>query len=291
MNYQTTLKQTYNIDLDGFSSNLGAIALMESGSQIEIDEEEFNDYTYDAFLYTAVNYARRLTNLQDIPVMVLAKTPYNLTLACSTKVDFVDMYATGGSVLSAYGKRENGSYWDIGDGSPLSNYPSYNPNATISSYTYGAYSRSFDYDNNIYDFSSIHGATLTSFRQDSLYIRGENISYYNSYLSFYNVPSTAPLTISYGSPLYELSNESYETGYGNGYASGWVQGQQEGYEQGINSHTDGYTYTAFGYISQAFTAVGGILQLEVLPHITLGLCFSIPLVIVLIMTIFKLVRK
>lgn len=290
MNYQTNLKQTYSIDIDGFSQNVGAIALLESGAQLEINESTDISYDYDAQLYYYVNYVHRELT-QDEVAMLLVKTPYNLTLCCSTKVDYVLMHSYVGEVLSAYSKRQNGSYYQIGDGAILYNYPQYNPNSNISDFNYGAYNVAFDDDYAVYDFSSVQNENINNYRSDSLYLRGENLSFYNSYLSFYDLNSNYALTLSYGSPIFEIGNTEYDRGYNNGYTGGYTNGYNDGYGHGINSHTDQYTYNAFGYIGQAFNAVGSILTLEVLPHVTLGLCFSIPLVIVLIMTIFKLVRK
>lgn len=78
-----------------------------------------------------------------------------------------------------------------------------------------------------------------------------------------------------------------QEGYDNGYSVGYTNGYHDGYTTGNQNQT----HDAFTYIKEAFDAVGGIMTLEVLPHITLGVAFSIPLTIVLIMTIFKLVRK
>lgn len=81
--------------------------------------------------------------------------------------------------------------------------------------------------------------------------------------------------------------KSWRTAFDSGYANGY----QNGLADGFNSRIDTNTATAFDYIGRAFGAVNNILAIEVLPHVTIGLCFSIPLVFVLIMTIFKLVKK
>lgn len=86
-----------------------------------------------------------------------------------------------------------------------------------------------------------------------------------------------------GQAIFNSWRTAYDTGYSNGYYNGLVDG--------YNSNIDTNTATAFDYIGGAFGAVNNILAIEVLPHVTLGLCFSIPLVFVLIMTIFKLVKK
>lgn len=89
-----------------------------------------------------------------------------------------------------------------------------------------------------------------------------------------------------GHAIYESWETAYETGYTNGYGNGYGDGYADGYNQ-----TDSNTANAFGYIGQAFEAVSNVLAIQVLPHITLGLVFSIPLTFTLIILVFKLVKK
>lgn len=114
-------------------------------------------------------------------------------------------------------------------------------------------------------------------------VRGNQQAYYNFGVAIH---SDNVIDIGYGRPLYDIYKSGYASGYGNGYTAGRTDYYGSGY---IN--TGNATTTAFDYIGNAFTAVGGIMSLEVLPNISLGLCFSIPLVLILIMTIFKLVKK
>lgn len=291
MNYQANIKKTYNIDLDGFAHDLGAIALLESGQQLDITAPTGVSANYDVQLYYYVNYVHRNVVDDDV-AMLLVKTPDNLTLACSTKVDYVLMGSYTGSVLSAYSKRQNGTYYDIGDGVNLYNYPQYNSNLSISDFTYGQYLVYFDDDYGVYDFSSVQNVNLNNYRSDSLYLRGENLSFYNSYLSFYDLNSNYSLSLSYGSPIYEYGNTEYERGYTNGYSGGSYDGYQNGYNDGVTiGGMDTNSATAFSYLGGAFNAIGGIMSLEVLPHVTLGLIWTIPVVFAIITLIFKLVRK
>ena len=290
MNYQSNILKTFTLDLDPFSSGYGAYALFESGSAFFIEMPSSQSWHYDDITYYYVNYAQRQYP-QDTPVMYLASTPDNLTLAVSTKVDYVVSRASGGEVLSANGISPQGTYYDLGDGSILNNYPQYNPNDIVSGYTYGAFNVAFDDDYAIYDFSSVQGKTISNFKADSLYLRGENISYYNSWLSFYNITGNS-LEISYGAPYYNYGNSEYERGYTIGYSGGFVDGFDGGYTDGLrDGGISTESATAFSYLGSAFNAVGGIMSLEILPNITLGLVWTIPMVFVLIMTIFKLVRK
>lgn len=126
--------------------------------------------------------------------------------------------------------------------------------------------------------------------------RGENLTFYTSVVEVSSASATAlgEIEISYGAPYYSMSQSEYERGYGNGYASGYLTGKRDGYVEGYNAgggSISGETATAFDYIGGAFEVVNNILEIQVLPHITLGLCFSIPLVLTLIMVIFKMVKK
>lgn len=96
-----------------------------------------------------------------------------------------------------------------------------------------------------------------------------------------------------GSYSSTLVDNAFQNGYNTGLGAGFTQGYQAGYDEGVAdaNATTAQSATAFNYIGQAFGAVNSVLSLEILPHVTLGLCFSIPLVFVLIMTLFKLVKK
>lgn len=142
----------------------------------------------------------------------------------------------------------------------------------------------------IFDYTSLH-YELGSYRTHAYTIRGENIAFYEVYFQLDNVYADE-LTISYGSPVQGLLNDEYSRGYSSGYANGYVQGNQDGYIIGFNSNGGTpETANAFSYIGNAFEVVSNVMSLEILPHVTLGLAFSIPLVFTLIMVVFKLVRK
>lgn len=126
--------------------------------------------------------------------------------------------------------------------------------------------------------------------------RGENLTFYTAVVEVSSASATPlnEIEIYYGAPYYSMSQSEYERGYGNGYASGYLTGKRDGYVEGYNAGggaISGETATAFDYIGGAFEVVTNILEIQVLPHITLGLCFSIPLVLTLIMVIFKMVKK
>lgn len=115
----------------------------------------------------------------------------------------------------------------------------------------------------------------------------------NSYVGFHTVNNYLSDFTSGGFKLscgrYEIDNHGADE-FNNGYGFGYNDGYQNGFNDGVSS-VGSEAHTAFAYLSEAFGAVNTIMNLQVLPHITLGLCFSIPLTLVLIMTIFRLVKK
>lgn len=136
--------------------------------------------------------------------------------------------------------------------------------------------------------------------KDLDYLRTQYCTFYTTILDYYYDNSQQDednytYEIYTGSNLADAKSQSYDNGYNNGqsvgYSNGYNNGFNDGYAQGQAGAGTQETAHAFTYITQAFGAVSNILSIEVLPHVTLGVCFSIPLVIVLIMTIFKLVKK
>lgn len=182
------------------------------------------------------------------------------------------------SISNYYQGTGYGNLSDFDDeGSYLGNY-----SLTISNYGV------FDYTNLRYD--NINDGVVV--------IRGENYTFYNvvQELVMANTNNFNYLEFYYGDPIASLINDEYNRGFGSGYSSGWVDGNDNGYRVGLNAGLQGggvnvQQSNAFAVIGQGFTAVADILSIQVLPNITLGLCFSIPMTFVLIMTIFKLMRK
>ena len=85
--------------------------------------------------------------------------------------------------------------------------------------------------------------------------------------------------------------DAYNTGYNNGYDNGFIDGGNEGmlegylsgydegyyngYDQGINVVSD---LSFYSLISQVFSGIGTFLAIELLPNITFGAIFAVPLV-------------
>lgn len=80
----------------------------------------------------------------------------------------------------------------------------------------------------------------------------------------------------------------YDVGYNNGYDVGYQNGYDYGYDVGNLADDNA---TAFTYIGQAIGGVADIMNIQVLPNMTIGLLVSIPLTIALIKVVFNLVKK
>lgn len=120
----------------------------------------------------------------------------------------------------------------------------------------------------------------------SHYYDSDSISY-DFYYSVIEMDKQGTIIVGGGRPYQSASLTAYQ----NGYASGVYTGYQNGFADGQATQMNTETATAFTYISGAFHAVDNILSIEVLPHITLGICFAIPVILIMIMTIFKIVKK
>lgn len=172
---------------------------------------------------------------------------------------------------------------------------------TFETMTYGRYktwfgsqrSSVFDLSRMQYYFNDIPSDELENHVFNAYDSRPDNSLFYKYCLrvSGYNI-NTNTITIHHasdkmGSAIYNSWQTAMETGYTSGYGNGYA----DGYADGYNTNLDHETLNAFNYISQAFTAVSDVLAIQILPHVTLGLVFSIPMVFTLILLTFKLVKK
>lgn len=149
----------------------------------------------------------------------------------------------------------------------------------------GSYSV-FDYNNVVYG----------SLQSEYLTIRGEDTTFYRTgfYINNYEgegFNDDYGVIFSTGNIYQSIRQEGFDSGFTNGWTNGRVDGFDSGYQAGLNSAGDYAQGGAFNFITSAFECVSSIMDIEVLPHVTLGLCFSIPLVFTLILVIFRLVRK
>lgn len=285
----TTLNQITSFYSDGTITQNGAYSgastikdtifnvtlINNKGAPLMVYLPKDNAMTSEGYLFFNVNLDYILYEFASYQVNAqLCK--YNEALDTTQTFTSVNDYAT---------------YFNGGEEGYLSGY-------CFEDYDYSYYNTQFSTDSkqSVFDlsntrdyFNNIDGSDLTGKIWNIYNSRPDNSLYYNYCLklSGYQL-TTNQLTIknasnTRGSSIFKSWQTAYDNGYGNGY--------QNGYADGYNHNMDKDTLTAFDYIGTAFSSVGGILEIEVLPHVTLGLVFSIPLVLVVIMTIFKLVKK
>lgn len=295
MDYKSYLKNEYTYSLPNLSVGENAIyCFLQDGNKATFSYDDLdNDTLVEELLYYVTNKVNRDYSQTNIVAFeVFRRTATDSFTGQYFLTTCLDYCVVGGTYLYQAGYYDNIQTDTIVNADNDSNYYTSN-NVNFSDYTYGRYTGYVSGTYSVYDLTNYkYDSADYSYRTDALAVRGENTSYYKHTLMTFNYStSSAQVYFAYGSPYSDIANSEYERGVGNGYASGWADGNQNGYDIGLNSHVDQNTYTAFGYVMQAFNSVGGIMSLEVLPHVSLGLCFSIPLVLVLIMTIFRLVKK
>lgn len=299
MNYLEYIKNTFYL----YSNDGKHVCCYLEDTDNTIIEFEFalpnNSYYYnygaEELNYYVANYVNRnAEHLSTLDLIGYSVGAYEDMYYISTnKVDFVEftssIYSYSVSACRVNDQVTNATYDDY---------------YIIENYSKNTSDGVFNYGNNLGSYNKEIDSTMISYfdytnlyyengdyKQDVNVIRGENVSFYNVYF-WINGANGDNVYVGYGNPYSDYYNQGYQTGYGNGYSQGFVNGQDIGYQNGVNS--SGQTpqeATAFTYIGNAFQVVSNVMSLEVLPHMTLGLVFSIPLVLVLIMTIFKLVRK
>lgn len=303
MDYLNSIKGSFIID-----RYHQLTAYFKDGSSLAIQDEVTDDH-FDSVCYKVANYINR-NNDYNILNLVGYTYTYNgddYYLVSTNKLDFYlfqyvnlpSSYSSDLSVMACRVYEDNGQLSTFDDYGAVNNYAEYNSNISnfvIEQPYYGEYIVPLDinYNSCLFDYSNLHYSenTYNGYLTDALPVRGENISFYNTMFYIENV-GVGDIFVSFGSPINDLLQDEYTRGYGNGWSGGYIQGKDDGYIIGFNSNGNigNEQASAFSYIGTAFNSVGQLLSIEVMPNITLGLCFSIPLTFVLIMTIFKLVRK
>ena len=284
MNYQQFYGSTpYAINLTSFSS--GSLLYLDFGSYTYLGS--VSTKTYDYICQFAVDSGISSTGLG---LLYIDST--HCYLIGQTFTDFVSI--------------KNSTYNDENDiiAYEVINHKSDNittlstPTEYLSFDTLGYYNHDFYYDD--FDVSIDRGETCyfdysnQYFPIDSSYLNWYVSHYYDSdsisydfYYSVIEMDKQGTIIVGGGRPYQSASLTAYQ----NGYASGVYTGYQNGFADGQATQMNTETATAFTYISGAFHAVDNILSIEVLPHITLGICFAIPVILIMIMTIFKIVKK
>lgn len=297
MDYQQYVKNNYTIPSANLSSG-DFVFFYTDGDYEIVTDTGYTQGTLEELFYYGSNYHNRFLQNTHTNLVSFAYCFNNMDLLfCHTnRLDYV---VYGSSNATGYLYAGQGVNNPIDDLDSINNYYHSNGANPFGDFDedalYGTYNVNLTGQNPyaVFDYTNIKYA-----QGESAYIniRGENLTYYQyvNELTYSSAPTN--YYVSYGSPLYTAYKDGETAGYSNGYTAGWVNGQDAGYTAGFNA---GATYgggstetaTAFTYIEGAFNVAGSIMSLEVLPNITLGLIWSIPLVFVLIMTIFKLVRK
>lgn len=293
MNYENYIEHTYNYSAPSLSIGENVIYCFFSngeGANFSYDGLDENTQVLELMYYVANKANRDYSAKGNLIACQIFSYPsannYHSELLLTNRLDFVQV---GGSFY-AQGRRYDDIMNDtLYGGVGHNNYYGGN-DLNFTTYNYGYYTTINDNSYSVYDLTNYKYEDSEDYRTDTIAIRGENTAFYTHHLvgALYQAPQ---LSLSYGAPISSIANSEYERGHSAGYSTGWVEGQKYGFEQGYNSGIDGNTHNALGYIKQAFGVVDTIMQLQVLPNITLGLVFSIPMVLVAIMVIFKIVKK
>jgi len=245
--------------------------------------------TYDYLLYATEQSAS--LNRGFTPVSILFAWGDNtISLFNTNSVDFNYLYGSFGSINAYHVDNVDAPFTATGTYSAVSNYSQVNANNSFNDIeSVGGFTfYSLSSKGVVYDYSNLV-ITNSDYTNDVVYLPTFGIGYYKSFLTF---APTLSFKVGYGRPYSDIRQNGYDLGYYQGYNNGQYDGYKTGYDNGkASAGLDNDTATAFTYIGGAFNAVSSIMSMEVLPHVTLGLCFSIPLVLILIMTIFKLIRK
>lgn len=301
MNYEGYIEQTYLLEFEHDTNVNGAFLMLANGDvHYVVDNNVYDNVNdlhpyYDVVNYMA-NYANRTYNEYANMILYWLASEEKYELITRDIVDYVvnDSYTSDIDITLSCLNGEAGYLEDL---NMVTGYAETTAINTFTNYTYNSQAEQGvgNHTKLVTDFTNIapftNGSThYQEYNLERYAVRGENVTY-NKYIVEIIPNALSNMKISYGSPFSRIANNEYQRGYNGGYATGWVEGQNYGFEQGTHSGIDGNTSNALGYVKQAFGVVDNIMQLQVLPNITLGLVFSIPMVLVAIMVIFKIVKK
>lgn len=299
MNYEGYLKQTYLLEFENDTTHNGAFLMLDNGDvHYVVDNNTYTNGTpYEEAVYYMANYANRTYNSYANMILYYLESSDTYVLIARDVVDYVIMDSYTSDIDVNLCCLHNNLDSDVlEDLNMVTGYAQVTATNTYTSYTYNTQGERLSNGVKLVtDFTNIaafdNGNThYEEYTLNRMVVRGENCTY-NKYM-IEVIPNTlSNMKISYGSPFSTIANNEYQRGFNGGYATGYVEGQNYGFEQGLHSGIDGNTANALGYVKQAFSVVDNIMQLQVLPNITLGLVFSIPMVLVAIMVIFKIVKK
>lgn len=299
MNYDKYIKNTYSIS-ETLNNDLDILLFLSDGSTYQDNFYNAGDYTYfnEACDYAYVTY-KQLSSSADLVGFMIRNQDGNYNLVLRNNLDFVKFDYFGNSnyvdiTCADYYQVSTGGYYPFEDGGDLLNtylvvdseYP-----LTYTSISTVSYDISLEAnEKSVYDFSNTNYALDYRIQSYPVNFRGE-IEYF--YFHAFNISGNIDyLNISVGSPIYDEYARGYSKGYSEGYYDGYDIGWDDGYNFGSGvDRIDKNTHNTFSYIAEGFKAVNNVLEIEVLPHVTLGLCFSIPFVIGMMTILFKLIKR
>lgn len=148
---------------------------------------------------------------------------------------------------------------------------------------------------NLFEQSMINYETTFYFR---LYFELGNVQLDN--LLLYALNKDGEIQITTGSEIHTTAEywKGFEAGYSEGIDNGYAKGEEYGYIKGYDDAEDYYKnlngdgsplFNFFGVLSQAANSLGGILNTEVFPNITIGTLIAIPIVVAIIGFILKFI--
>lgn len=91
----------------------------------------------------------------------------------------------------------------------------------------------------------------------------------------------------------DITADNYTNGYNAGYSRGESQGYQNGYNVGYDegrASAQGIVNNPFDLLGNAFMAVASILDIRVLPGLSLGVLIFTPLVVTIIVVVVKMIK-
>lgn len=97
----------------------------------------------------------------------------------------------------------------------------------------------------------------------------------------------------YGSTSYLMFRGLIEdsiTGYSTGYADGLANGYNVGYNDGYTTGSTGLSTNPFNLVSNAFDSIASLLNIEILPFLTLGTLIFVPLIVLILIVLFKMFK-
>lgn len=123
-------------------------------------------------------------------------------------------------------------------------------------------------------FHDTHDVGLQLLLNSSFYIRclqtSQNYNLYD-FFGYGNLPDT---------------QNAYDLGWQGGYSTGYNTGYNEGYQTG----STGMSTNPFNLIRNAFTAIADILNIHVLPNLTLGVLIFTPIIVAIIIVVVRFIR-